>query len=68
MSVPEREGPRDAAKLESFAEFANRIRLGIEPAARHYTVDNRLTAAAPLETRVAEVIARAEGDGPGGLT
>jgi predicted kinase len=59
---------RDAAKLASFAEFTDRIRLGTEPAARHYTVDNRLTAAAPLETQVAEVIARAEGDVAGGLT
>jgi predicted kinase len=59
---------RDAAKLASFARFTDRIRLGAEPAAPHHTVDNRLTAAAPLRTQVAELIARAEHDGSGGLT
>jgi hypothetical protein len=59
---------RDAAKLASFAEFTDRIRLGAEPAAPHHTVDNRLAAAAPLQTQVAELIARAEHDGSGGLT
>jgi predicted kinase len=59
---------RDAAKLASFAEFTGRIRLGAEPAAPHYTVDNRLAAATPLEAQVAGVITRAEHDGPGGLT
>jgi predicted kinase len=50
---------RDAAKLANFAEFTDRIRLGAEPAAPHYTVDNRLTAAAPLEAQLADLIARA---------
>ncbi len=55
---------RDADKLANFAEFTDRIRLGAEPAAPHYTVDNRLTAAAPLEAQLADLIARAQ-DGNG---
>jgi predicted kinase len=51
---------RDAAKLANFAEFTGRIRLSAEPAAPHFTVDNRLTAAAPLESQVAGLIARAD--------
>ena len=50
---------RDAAKLASFAEFTDRIRLGAEPAAPHVTVDNRLVAAAPLEAQVAGLVAQA---------
>jgi predicted kinase len=49
---------RDAAKLASFAEFTGRIRLGAEPEAPHFTVDNRLDAAAPLAAQVADLIAR----------
>jgi len=52
---------RDAGKLASFAEFTDRIQLGAEPAVPHAAIDNRLTAAAPLEAQVAGVIARAEG-------
>ena len=48
---------RDAAKLAGFAEFTDRIRLGVEPAAPHFTVDNRLDAVAPLEAQVASLIA-----------
>ena len=59
---------RDAAKLASFAEFTDRIRLGAEPAAPHFTVDNRLAAAAPLEAQVADLIAQAEHNSSGGLT
>ena len=51
---------RDAAKLASFAEFTDRIRLGAEPVAPHFTVDNRLVAAAPLEAQIAGLIAQAE--------
>ena len=51
---------RDAAKLAGFAEFTDRIRLGAEPAAPHFTVDNRLDAAVPLAAQVAELIARSE--------
>ena len=57
---------RDAAKLASFAEFTERIRLGAEPAAPHHTVDNRLTAATPLHAQVADLIARALDLNPGG--
>jgi predicted kinase len=49
---------RDAAKLAEFGEFTGRIRLGVEPAAPHVTVDNRLTAAARLEDQVADLVAR----------
>jgi hypothetical protein len=49
---------RDAAKLAEFGEFASRIKLGVEPAAPHDTVDNRLTAAAPLDQQVAGLITR----------
>ena len=45
---------RDAAKL---AEFTGRIRLGAEPAVPHVAIDNRLAAATPLETQVANLIA-----------
>jgi predicted kinase len=59
---------RDAAKLASFAEFTDRIRLGVEPAAPHFTVDNRLTAAAPLQAQVAGLVAHAQHHSSGGLT
>ena len=59
---------RDAAKLASFAEFTDRIRLGAEPAAPHVTIDNRLVAAAPLEAQVADLVARSGLTGPNGLT
>ena len=49
---------RDTAKIAEFGEFADRIKLGVEPAAPHVTVDNRLTAAAPLEQQVADLITR----------
>jgi hypothetical protein len=50
--------PRDAAKLAEFGEFTDRIRLGVEPAAPHVTIDNRLTAAAPIEDQVADLVTR----------
>ena len=59
---------RDAAKLASFTEFTNRIRLGAEPAVPHAAIDNRLTAATPLEAQVAGLIARAEHGNGGGPT
>jgi predicted kinase len=59
---------RDTAKLAGFAEFAGRIRLGVEPAAPHFTVDNRLVAAAPLDAQVAGLVAEAKHDSLGGLT
>ena len=59
---------RDAAKLAGFAEFTDRIRLGVEPAAPHFTVDNRLAAAAPLQAQVAGLVAQAQHSSSGGLT
>jgi hypothetical protein len=59
---------RDAAKLAGFAEFTDRIRLGVEPAAPHFTVDNRLVAAAPLDAQVAGLVAQAKHRPSGGLT
>src|SRR5271163_2267722 len=48
---------RDAAKLASFAEFTDRIRLGVEPAVPHTAIDNRLTAAVSLTVQVAGLVA-----------
>ena len=59
---------RDAAKLAGFAEFTDRIRLGVEPAAPHFTVDNRLAAAVPLDAQVAGLVAEAKHHSLGGLT
>jgi hypothetical protein len=59
---------RDAAKLAGFAEFTERIRLGTEPAAPHFTVDNRLAVATPLEAQVASLVAEAKRTSSGGLT
>jgi hypothetical protein len=59
---------RDAAKLASFTEFTDRIRLGVEPAVPHVAIDNRLTSAAPLEAQIADLIAHAEHSSPTGLT
>ncbi|HEY6296481.1 MAG TPA: AAA family ATPase [Streptosporangiaceae bacterium] len=49
---------RDQAKLAEFGEFTDRIRLGVEPAAPHATVDNRLQAATPIEDQVADLVTR----------
>ncbi len=48
---------RDVAKLADFEAFCASMRLGSEPAAPHVTVDNRLTAAVPLEAQIAALIA-----------
>ena len=50
--------PRDAAKLAEFGEFTDRIRLGVEPAAPHVTIDNRRKAPAPIEDQVAGLVTR----------
>ncbi len=50
---------RDAAKLADFAAFADRIRLGAEPAAPHMTIDNRLTASAALDDQIAALVTQA---------
>jgi hypothetical protein len=59
---------RDAAKLAGFAGFTDRIRLRTEPAAPHFTVDNRLVTTTSLEAQVAALVALAEGSSSGGLT
>ena len=60
--LTERGLERDAAKLASFTEFTDRIRLGAEPPVPHVTIDNRLVAAASVEAQVAGLISRAEDD------
>jgi len=50
---------RDSAKLAQFDQFCASMRLDAEPAARHFTVDNRLTAAVPLDDQVAALVKRA---------
>jgi predicted kinase len=52
---------RDAAKLAGFTAFTDRIRLGAQPAVPHVAIDNRLTAATPLQAQVADLLASAEG-------
>jgi predicted kinase len=47
---------RDAAKLAEFEEFCGSMGLGAAPAAPHLTVDNRLTAAVPLDDQIAALI------------
>ena len=47
---------RDAAKLAEFERFCASMRLGTEPAAPHHVVDNRLTAAVPLDEQVAALV------------
>ena len=50
---------RDSAKLANFEQFGTSMRLGVEPAAPHVTVDNRLAAAAALEDQIAALVAQA---------
>jgi AAA domain len=47
-----RASERDSAKLAAFDQFAARMRLDVEPAAPHVTVDNRLSAEADLPAQV----------------
>ena len=47
---------RDAAKLAEFERFSASMRLAAEPAAPHHIVDNRLTAAVPLDEQVAALV------------
>jgi predicted kinase len=48
---------RDAAKLAGFDAFTARMRPDVEPPVPHTAVDNRLSAAAPLETQVSALVA-----------
>ena len=50
---------RDSAKLANFEQFGTSMRLGVEPAAPHVTVDNRLAASVTLEDQVAALVAQA---------
>ena len=68
LSATARGLERDTAKLASFAEFAGRIRLGVEPAAPHFTVDNRLVAVASLDAQVAGLVVQIKHNTSGGLT
>jgi predicted kinase len=56
---------RDTAKLAGFEAFAARMQLGAEPPVRHAAVDNRLSAAAPLEAQVAAAVTELTGARPG---
>jgi predicted kinase len=51
--LAERASERDSAKLVAFDQFAARMRLDVEPAAPHVTVDNRLSAPAGLQAQIA---------------
>jgi predicted kinase len=51
---------RDSAKLAEFGRFCASMRLGAEPAAPHFTVDNRLAAAVSLGDQVAALIGQAQ--------
>jgi len=47
---------RDSAKLAAFDQFATRMRLDVEPAAPHMTVDNRLSAPADLQAQISALV------------
>jgi hypothetical protein len=48
---------RDTAKMANFEAFAASMHLDAEPVAPHVTIDNRLTAPAPLQHQVARLVA-----------
>ncbi len=52
-----RESARDSGKLAGFDQFTGRMRLDSRPAAPHTEIDNRLTAARPLEDQIAALLA-----------
>jgi predicted kinase len=47
---------RDAAKLADFAAFTASMRLGVEPAAPHVTIDNRADPPTTLEAQVTALV------------
>ena len=53
----ERGSERDSAKLGAFGPFAARMRLDVEPAASHLTIDNRLSATTDLEEQISALAA-----------
>lgn len=56
---------RDTEKLADFAAFTASMRLGVEPAAPHVTIDNRRTAGATPEAQVAAAIQALSPRAPG---
>jgi predicted kinase len=50
---------RDSAKLAEFERFSASMHLDAEPAAPHFTVDNRLVATSPLADQVAALVKQA---------
>ncbi|TDD70871.1 ATP-binding protein, partial [Actinomadura darangshiensis] len=50
--LEKRGSPRDTAKLAAFDAFTARMRPGTPPPVPHTTVDNRLSAPAPLEAQL----------------
>jgi predicted kinase len=52
-----RESARDSGKLAGFAQFTERMRLGAAPAVPHTEIDNRLTAARPLDDQISGLLA-----------
>jgi predicted kinase len=54
--LTDRGSGRDVAKLADFGAFTTRMRLDDRPAAPHDVIDNRLTAAVPLEDQVVSLI------------
>jgi len=50
--LAERGLERDRGKLADFGAFTASMQLNAEPAAPHHTIDNRLTAAEPVESQV----------------
>jgi predicted kinase len=51
-----RRSGRDSAKLAGFDAFTARMQPGVEPAAPHAAIDNRLSASATLEAQVAALV------------
>jgi predicted kinase len=56
-----RGSPRDTAKLASFGQFCDTMRLDRAPTAPHATIDNRLTATVPLQTQIEEAVKAPQG-------
>jgi predicted kinase len=52
-----RESARDSGKLAGFDQFTTRMRLDARPAAPYTEIDNRLTAALPLDDQIATLLA-----------
>jgi predicted kinase len=53
---------RDTAKLADFAAFTASMRLGVEPAAPHVTIDNRVDPPATLEAQVTALMRSLPGE------